>query len=66
MLPVLRSLLAACPPANYSVDENGDFIGFMTEAEIEESYRQAGEAALARAEEEGWIAPHRPTQRNAP
>jgi hypothetical protein len=29
----------------------------MSEAEITESYRQSGEAALARAEEEGWITP---------
>jgi hypothetical protein len=41
--------------AHYSVDENGDFIGFMTEAEIADSYRQAGEAALQRAEEEGEL-----------
>jgi hypothetical protein len=48
----------ACWPtvgAHYSVDENGDFIGFMTEAEIADSYRQAGEAALQRAEEEGEL-----------
>ena len=51
--------------ANYFVDEDGNFDRFMTEAEIAESYRQSGEAALARAEEEGWIAPYRPAQRNA-
>jgi hypothetical protein len=49
---------AACWPVvarqgNYFVDEDGDFDRFMTEAEIAESYRQAGEAALAIAEVEG-------------
>jgi hypothetical protein len=39
---------------NYFVDEEGNFDRFMTEAEVEERYRQAGEAALATAEEEGW------------
>ena len=38
---------ATCWPLvrNYSVDENGDFSGFLTEAEIEENDRQAAEAA---------------------
>jgi hypothetical protein len=37
---------------NYFVDEDGNFASFMSEAEIAESHRQAGEAALAMAEDE--------------
>ena len=48
---------AMCWPLvrNYSVDENGDFLGFRTEEEELESLRQSGEAAIAAAEEEGWL-----------
>ena len=35
---------------NYFVDKDGNFARFMSEAEIAESYRQSGEAALAEAE----------------
>lgn len=48
--------------ANYLVDEDGNFDRFMTEAEVEESYRQAGDAALARAGEEGWTTQGSPTR----
>jgi hypothetical protein len=40
--------------ARYWVDDEGGFIGFMTKEEVEEIYRQSGEAALALAEQEGW------------
>jgi hypothetical protein len=50
----------ACPPVvsargNYLVDEDGHFDPFMAEEEVAESYRQSGDAAMAMAEQEGWL-----------
>jgi len=47
---------------NYLDDEDGNFDRFMTEAEVEASYRQAGDAALATAGEEGWTTQGSPTR----